>query len=217
MAGWTGLRSSITELGKDEAHVWIVRLDQLPQAAVLLSADERERADRFHFQRDKNCFINSRAALRQILGSYLSKDPGTLEFTYNPHGKPHLPGTPLQFNLSHSGELALIAITTASAIGVDVELIRDDLLIAALADAILSDQELTAFREMSPAQQQSEFFRIWVIKEAYTKAIGKGLSIAPGSLEAHKLPARIVDTPRGYSAAIATPVRLPNTIRVMEF
>jgi 4'-phosphopantetheinyl transferase len=216
MPGWTGADAPRTDLGKDEAHVWIVRLDASSEAAVLLSADERERADRFHFQRDKNRFINSRAALRRILGNYLSKDPGALEFAYNPHGKPHLPGAPLQFNLSHSGELALIAITTASAIGVDVELIRDDLSIAALADAILSDQELTAFREMSPAEQRSEFFRIWVIKEAYTKAIGKGLSIAPGSLEAQKLPARILDTPHGYSAAIATPFTLPSIIRLIQ-
>jgi 4'-phosphopantetheinyl transferase len=216
MPGWTGADAPRTDLGKDEAHVWIVRLDASSEAAVLLSADERERAERFHFQRDKNCFINSHAALRRILGNYLSKDPGALEFAYNPHGKPHLPGAPLQFNLSHSGDLALIAITTASAIGVDVELIRDDLSIAALADAILSEQELTAFREMSPAEQRSEFFRIWVIKEAYTKAIGKGLSIAPGSLEAQKLPARILDTPHGYSAAVAAPATLPSTIRVIQ-
>ena len=216
MPGWTGADAPRTDLGRDEAHVWIVRLDASSEAAVLLSADERERADRFHFQRDRNCFINSRAALRRILGNYLSKDPGTLEFAYNRHGKPHLPGAPLQFNLSHSGELTLIAITTASAIGVDVELIRDDLSIAALADAILSDQELTAFREMSPTEQRTEFFRIWVIKEAYTKAIGKGLSIAPGSLEAQRLPARILDTPQGYSAAVATPSTLPSTIRVIQ-
>jgi 4'-phosphopantetheinyl transferase len=217
MAERTESRSQTAELGRDEAHVWIVRLDRSSDSMALLSPDERERASRFHFPRDKTRFINSRAALRRILGSYLAKDPATLGFAYNPHGKPHLPGAPLQFNLSHSGELALVAVAAGSAIGVDVELIRDDLSIVALADAILSNEELTEFRKMPKSEQRSEFFRIWVIKEAYTKAIGKGLSIAPGSLEARTLPARILDAHHGYSAAIAASGALPSTIRVMEF
>ena len=91
----------------------------------VLSSDERERATRFHFERDRSRFIVGRGMLRMILSSYLKIDPGHLNFIYSPKGKPMLTGlrgdrTPF-FNLSHSSDLILFALTRACAVGIDVE------------------------------------------------------------------------------------------------
>src|SRR5438105_15317593 len=121
-------------LGEHEVHIWRASLDSTLSSVRwfrrLLSRDEIARADRFHFDVDRNHFIIGRASLRKILGSYLRVDPAELLFDYDGHGKPSLAkqtDTPeLNFNLAHSGALALYGIALSRKIGVDIEHIRPE-------------------------------------------------------------------------------------------
>jgi 4'-phosphopantetheinyl transferase len=147
----------------------------------VLSADESARAARFHFPRDRQRFVASHGLLRTILASYLTTDPGSLSFSYSKKEKPSLgpahAGSNVTFNISHSGEIALFAFTRGREIGVDVEQVRRDSDLEAIARRFFSAHEqkqLAAF----PAEEKVEaFFRCWTRKEAYIKATGDGLSL----------------------------------------
>jgi 4'-phosphopantetheinyl transferase len=204
----------LTHICDDEIHLWIVQLDRSPinDSWHLLSADEQKRAGRFRFEVDRVRFANGRSALRRILGGYLGAPPELLRFQYNAHGKPALSQSPgaIHFNVTHSREIALIALARNIPIGVDLEAVRNDLSIGDLAEGVLSRRELERFRTTTPDAQQLEFFKTWVVKEAFLKAIGKGLSVAPNSLEADSLPARRICVREGFVAAVATPDRPPS-------
>jgi len=179
---WTTV-SEHPSLNPDEVHVWQTSL-VLPSASVislrdLLSVDERARADRFVFARDRDQFTIARARLRQLLAAYLNLAPHELRFDYNPFGKPQL-SVPvlntLQFNVSHSGELALIAIAQNRRVGVDIEAHKPQPAFLEIARSVFSAEEYAAL-EAVPAPQQGEvFYRIWTHKEAFIKALGEGLS-----------------------------------------
>jgi 4'-phosphopantetheinyl transferase len=172
-------------LGRDEVHVWRASLDQTASRVQnylrTLTPDERRRAARFYFARDRDHFIVARGVLRAILSSYLNRDPGQLRFCYNPQGKPYLPresgGDWLRFNLSHSHGLALLAVTRDREIGVDVEHIRSGLADEQMAERFFSPQEVAQLRALPPARQAEAFFNCWTRKEAYIKAQGVGLSL----------------------------------------
>ncbi|MDQ6630282.1 MAG: 4'-phosphopantetheinyl transferase, partial [Verrucomicrobiota bacterium] len=113
-------------LPREEAHVWSASLlvpdVSAAELAKILSSDEKERAARFHFVKDKNRFVVARGFLRKILGSYLKIEPREIIFDYGAHGKPVLRGKKsLQFNLSHSGDLMLCAISRERDLGIDLE------------------------------------------------------------------------------------------------
>jgi len=119
------------QLTPDEVHSWCASLDVPPETSARLYAtltpDERTRSARFQFERDQQRFIVARGVLRDLLGRYLQIQPGKISFVYNAFGKPDLGpefANRLKFNLSHSAGLALIAIATASDVGVDLEYIR---------------------------------------------------------------------------------------------
>ena len=172
-------------LPDDEVHVWRESLKQPPSLVRALSSalseDEQERAGRFYFQRDREHFIVARAMLRIILGRYLNMEPGQLSFCYSSYGKPYLAQEnnreDLRFNLSHSGELALIAVTRGREIGVDIELIRQDVLEEKIADRFFSQLEAAMLRALPIDLQAEAFFNCWTRKEAYIKARGEGLSL----------------------------------------
>jgi 4'-phosphopantetheinyl transferase len=114
-------------LKPQEVHLWQVNLD-LPTADLspfiqILSPDEQQRAQRYYRKRDRDCFIVGRGTLRQILSQYTAQSPQQLQFTYGQKGKPALAGHPLQFNLSHSQDLSLVAVSQYP-LGVDLEYIR---------------------------------------------------------------------------------------------
>src|SRR5947209_6191932 len=102
-----------------ELHVWAAHLDETSFDPDLLSPDERERAARFRFERDRRRYECRRHLLRVLLGRYLRENPGTLRFHYGPQGKPELTGCALQFNLSHSDAHALFAFAQTE-VGVDL-------------------------------------------------------------------------------------------------
>src|SRR5215218_2785116 len=163
----------------NEVHVWRVSLDitllQLESLLKKLSADEVARAGRFRFERDRKRFITARGMLRQLLGCYLREDPHKLQFDYTPYGKPILASTSnyhhLSFNLSHSGEFALYAVTRGRSIGVDIERIRNDIAVEQIAQRFFSPGEISAIERIHKNRHEV-FFQYWTRKEAFLKAIG---------------------------------------------
>ncbi len=170
-------------LERDHVHVWRAWLDHEPGCGdsfrATLSPDERARADRFRFDRDRARFVAGRAALRMILGRYLRREPAALRFGYGPQGKPFLadaPGADLRFNLSHSYGLALYAVARGRDVGIDVEKI-DPRLENGIAEQFFSPREVAALRSLPSAGQTEAFFACWTRKEAYAKARGEGLRL----------------------------------------
>jgi 4'-phosphopantetheinyl transferase len=208
------------ELRENEVHIWVVSLAQFPANSYryLLSPDEHNRAERFGFETDKVRFTHCRAALRTILGRYLRTSPLSLRFEYDTGGKPKLgePHRAIEFNVSHSREIALIALARNIAVGIDVEAVRDDFIVGDVARVAFSTRELERFQAMPSGKQRLEIFRIWTAKEAYLKASGKGLSVAPNSLEADALPVQLLDVRDGFAAALATAEHAAITLRKFE-
>ena len=162
-------------LERDEVHVWHASLDQDWPVTDCLSRDERDRAGRFIFEKDRRRFTAARAMLRTILGKYLRAAPGELHFRYGAHGKPFLPDVEVQFNVSHSDGVGIIGIARGRQIGVDLERIR-----AAAFDwrgmaRFFSQAEQSAIEGMPAGERTDAFFRQWVRKEASIKARGEAL------------------------------------------
>jgi len=183
-------------LGDNEVHVWRASLElPAPRVQALqhdLSEEELERAERFHFQRHRNHFIVARGLLRTILGRYLKTEPRRLRFHYGPKGKPELAGKAgqraLHFNVSHSHELALYAITHGREIGVDVERIRPDVASEKIAERFFSPREAGTLRELPAEVRQEAFYTCWTRKEAYLKAIGEGITLRLDQFEVSVTP-----------------------------
>jgi 4'-phosphopantetheinyl transferase len=175
--------SVVPPLAANAIHVWRAALersdDELSACERILSADERARADRFCFGRDRRHYIAGRGILRMLLGRYLHCDPAALTFCYNAHGKPTLasPVSDLRFNVSHSHGLILYGVTRGRELGIDVEHVRGEVLVEQLADRFFSPREVAALRDVPPASRRDAFFRIWTRKEAYLKGTGKGLTL----------------------------------------
>lgn len=170
------------ELAPGEIHIWLTKLAlnsaQEQFALALLSEDERTRAARLVRPLISQRFIIARSRLRQILGLYLDISPHEITFSYNEHNKPALdyPRVNLQFNLSHSDEQLLIAVTLDHAIGIDIEKIKKTFN-PGIVSRFFSVREQTALTQANdPA---SFFYQIWSRKEAIIKALGKGLFTPP--------------------------------------
>ena len=168
-----------------EVHVWRAELNvdgpALRELRETLSADERVRASRFCFERDRVHFVAARGRLREILGRYVGEAPRRLRFSYDRYGKPSLAGEAgegrrLRFNVSHSHGVALYALTEGRAVGVDVEFVREDFASLEIAERFFSRREVEALRSLEPCERASAFFACWTRKEAYIKARGEGLS-----------------------------------------
>jgi 4'-phosphopantetheinyl transferase len=165
-------------------HVWALALDERKFDPVLwynrLSLQEQARAARFKFERDRKRFIVAHAALRAILARYGNNDPAHLEFVEGRSGKPRLAppwaASRLEFNLSHSGERALVAVNLGDDVGVDIEFVNADFEFQDIADHFFTQRETTALRELPEELQRRVFYKCWTSKEAFLKAKGTGLS-----------------------------------------
>jgi len=225
------------ELTSEEIHVWRAGLDQPPSAVEsllqILSPDERSRAGRFYFQKDRDHYIVARGVIRKLLGQYLGAEPERLRFCYNSYGKPALApeigGDSLKFNVSHSHGLATFAVTRGWELGVDLELIRPDFATMEIAEHFFSRWEIEALRALPPEARAQAFFNCWTRKEAYVKARGQGLSLpldqfavslAPGEPaallhvegdpeEARRWSLRELHLDPGYAGAIAVRTSRP--------
>lgn len=168
-------------LAEHEVHVWRAALDQ-PAATVqallqTLTPDERGRAERFHFQPHRDNFVVARGVLRAILSRYLRVEPGALRFRYGQYGKPALVGGELRFNVAHSHNLALYAITQRREVGLDLEYATEHCASAQLAERFFSRREVEMLSTLPPDNYRAGFFNCWTRKEAYLKARGTGLSL----------------------------------------
>ncbi len=188
---WTPPPDSLNLEGH-HVDVWRLSLnlltDSVKSLESTLSADETKRAARFHFEVDKNRFIVAHGVLRRIVGRYLHNDPAELTFSVNDYGKPALVNSALEFNLSHSGDSALIAITQGRKIGVDVERIRQGISSHVIAQQYFSKAEVAELQSLPIEQRGSAFFTCWTRKEAYIKAQGLGLSLPLESFDVSLAP-----------------------------
>ena len=187
----------------DAIEIVITRLDTRPEAvralAQWLSAEERRRADRYKFDRDRRRFIVARARLRQLLAVRLMTRPEAVELVYAGNGKPALAQrsgeTDWRFNVSHSDEMAVYAFCQGREVGIDIEAIRKVRDADAIVSHFFSRCEQEAYLALDPGEKMLGFFNCWTRKEAFVKALGHGLShpldcfdvsLAPGE------PARIL-------------------------
>jgi 4'-phosphopantetheinyl transferase len=187
-------------LGPKHVHIWRVGVEvddsELTRLRASLTEDEQQRAARFQFPALRRRFSAARGILRELLGSYLQLSPDRLRFVANRHGKPYL--TPecsaeLRFNLSHSGDMAMIAIATAREVGIDIEQIRPVPSGDQIAERFFTPAEAGRIRSLPAEQRAQAFFDCWVRKEAFVKATGQGVSfgldrfempVAPGDSSA---------------------------------
>lgn len=222
-------------LSPDNIHIWQVSLNQPAERwqslSALLSPDEIKRAAAFIFERDSRKFIVARTTLRQLLGRYLNIDPQAVKFTYADKGKPSVAAAPsLQFNVSHSHELALYAFGNTQPLGIDLEHKRQVTDMHGIARGNFSARENVMFNALPDYLKTDAFFNCWTRKEAYIKALGEGLShpldtfdvtLAPGEparlIEVHGYPDEAVQwtlhtfTPQpNYIAALAVRQTNPN-------
>ena len=183
-------------LESDEIHVWRAALDltasRVQSLWHVLSADEQKRAERFYFQKDRSRYIVARGLLRTILGRYLNRAPNQLQFCYTSYGKPALVGESgkhvLRFNVSHSLDLALYAITCGRELGVDLERVRPDLVDQQLAERFFSPREVATLRTLPVNVRQEAFFACWTRKEAYLKVRGEGVMLGLDQFDVSLVP-----------------------------
>ncbi|WP_185731403.1 4'-phosphopantetheinyl transferase family protein [Larkinella rosea] len=203
----------------------------ISQLFALLSPDEEVRAQRYFHEKDRHRFIITRGLLRSLLGHYTGQKPGAIQFVQTSHKKPSVRGSNWQYNVSHSGDWALIALSK-TAVGVDIEKIDRDFRYQDILPESFSPQE-QAFIEKSP-DPRTRFYQLWTRKEALVKATGQGIDehfqqipTQDGSYEVESQ--RIGNSNRwiissfamteGYAAAVAyeSPERIPDFCELNDF
>jgi 4'-phosphopantetheinyl transferase len=178
-----------------EVRVWRADLrpepGELEAMRALLTPEERDRAARFVFEIHRVRWTMGRGALRSILGHTLGRDPASLSFEPGPHGKPFLPeysSTGPWFNLSHSGDRALLAIAAAGEVGVDIELHDPRRATEDLMEHYFATGERSSIQAMASCERERAFFDCWTRKEAFIKAVGDGLSFPLHEFEVRTAP-----------------------------
>jgi 4'-phosphopantetheinyl transferase len=165
------------ELANGEVHVWEAPLtlgdDELNRFEENLSESERVYADEFRFPAARRQFLVSRGRLRELLSRYLGQAARDIRLVTEGEGKPVIEGERrVEFNLSHSGELVLYAVAAGLPVGVDVEKLRPMPRALELAERFLSPEEHDELAGTAPEERSSQFFSMWVRREAYAKARG---------------------------------------------
>jgi 4'-phosphopantetheinyl transferase len=184
-----------------EVEVWLVRLEEVRRITLL--PDEQQRAERFHFDRDRERWSRARSALRQILAHATGKAPEAVRFLVSEHGKPTMESAGgIEFNLSHAGDYAAIAVSRGIPVGVDIERIRGNVDIARL---------LHRLGESAEPAGEKELFQRWTRREARTKATGSPLFETPRD----EVIAIDIDAPDGYAASVALKSSTP--VPVMRY
>jgi 4'-phosphopantetheinyl transferase len=197
------------ELSGREVHIWTLPTTAVNAAAVtfepVLATDELDRAGRFHFSHLRDSFMIARGALRCLLGHYLDLHPRSLRFSYGSKGKPALEdGSHIQFNMTHSGSFAAIAITADCPIGLDLEQVRPLSDMQQIAAQFFCSEETAEIMSLPPSERERAFFCCWTRKEAYIKAIGDGLSAPLDGFRVTVLPNTPAQFARLRNSAIDT-------------
>jgi 4'-phosphopantetheinyl transferase len=206
------MRVSKLALLKGDVHIWQADLD-LPSSRIeklkaILTDDEKTRAERFCFERDRDRFIAARGVLREILACYLSIPACHVRFCYGPHGKPRLGDTfrnrGITFNLSHSDKVAVYGFAQGSEIGVDIESIRSFPEMDDIVTEFFSAGEKEVLRQLSKSEKVEAFFRYWTRKEALVKAVGYGMSYPSNVLDVSAAADNSIE-PVGIPVALGNP------------
>jgi 4'-phosphopantetheinyl transferase len=185
----------------DGVHIWRAALDEAgwPEAERLPTA-ERERAASFLREDPGRRWVAARWALRRVLEGYMEEPAAEIGLELGDNGKPRLHNRGgIEFNLSHSNGLALIAVTEGREVGVDVELIEPRRDFVALAKRALPQEDAATVRDASDPERPAVFYAAWTRHEAHLKCLGTGLGGNPSEDTA----VENVDIAPGYAAAVA--------------
>lgn len=188
----------------DSIEVWTLPLVPREDDDTLLDDRERARLARLRVAAKSRQFLAAQAGLRRVLARYLNRGPAAIVFGYGAHGKPFVPDAPeLGFNLTHSGDLALVAVTAGAHVGVDLEQVDRERPFLRLAARSFDAAESTWLQARPPQRTARDFYRIWTLKEAYLKALGTGLTVPPASfrIELQEDPPRLLSAVAGDDPA----------------
>lgn len=174
-AGWS------FELSGRQVHIWMLHTsasnNTVARCEQVLAPDETRRAAQFRLGRARESYVVTRGVLRHLLGNYLGLYPAHIRFEYGSNGKPTLaPDTGLQFNVTHSGDIAAVAVTAGCGIGIDLEQVRTLPDLEQIAERFLCSDEAAEIHSLPAGEREKAFFTCWTRKEAYVKATGVGLS-----------------------------------------
>ena len=171
---------------ENEVHVWLTRPEdvtdpgQLQEYQSLLSPDEKERYQRFHFDRDRHHYLVAHALLRKALSAYIDVEPSAWQFSQNQHGRPEISGpdiTPsLRFNLTHTNGLVGCVVALELDCGIDVEQLTRRGNSMAIAEKMFAASEQQALKKLDGQAFLDRFFSYWTLREAYCKALGVGIA-----------------------------------------
>lgn len=175
----------VDSLSRNELHLWTIERDPCAEIAQLvecLSSAEKQRASRLRVIEKRESFVYNRALVRHILASYAGISPQDVPLTTSPEGKPLWDASEgesssecLTFNLSHRGDLALLAVRRGQAVGVDLEKLEECINYDALARQALSPREMLLYQQLPAEERPAAMLRMWTLKEAFLKSAGVGL------------------------------------------
>lgn len=195
------------ELPTDEVHLWRAMADAALGDEDVLSEDERSRAARFKVEGDRARWVAARVALRRVLGRYLAARPESVILETRERGRPVIAAPPgsdwLCFSPSHSGDVAIVAVSRNTSVGVDVERIRHDLDVVPIARRVLGDEVAGVLAGVADDERITAFFRAWVREEARGKCRGTGLVEPDDPARLVPLQVADLDVASGYAAALA--------------
>lgn len=162
------------DLSEHRIDIWRYTLKHSNDWSSILSTEEKNRAARFYFEKHRRRFMQSHGILRTILAHYLNIAPENISLKTDHHGKPYIENSNVFFNLSHSGDYALVAIGLDSALGIDLEKFSSRSY-RGLAQQMFSEAENQQLLSCPQYLEAAVFFSIWSQKEAFIKACGLGL------------------------------------------
>jgi 4'-phosphopantetheinyl transferase len=184
------------KIPENELHIWRASLEKSEEERArltsYLSNDEKARAERFVFARDREHFEAAHGTLRELLSGYLGICADEVRFEAGPFGKPFVRGTAMRFNLSHSNGWAVYGFAVGREVGIDIEKVRPEFAGMDIAERYFSKTEQMELRQVAPESQPEAFFLCWTRKEAYVKAHGEGLQIPLNSFDVSLTPGKTV-------------------------
>lgn len=181
------------KLAPGQIHIWVVRCSEITDAGLLsryqrlMNAEERARYKRYRFEKDRHRHLLTRALVRTTLSRYAVRAPGDWVFCKGDQDKPEIqnPPIPLRFNVSHSGDFVVMAVTLELDLGIDVECMERTNDVLSIARHYFSTREIDALYALPAEHQRDRFFDYWTLKEAYMKARGEGISLGLGNFSFH--------------------------------
>ncbi|VAW65176.1 hypothetical protein MNBD_GAMMA08-1431 [hydrothermal vent metagenome] len=184
-------QDSFTPLANNEIHIWLNYLNvheaRIKHLYPLLSAAEKERSERFKFYKHRKAFIASHGFMHRVLAYYINTPENEIDFSYTDRGKPSIIESQnkhnIQFNLSHSNNIAMLAVCKKYAVGIDVEYANKKNDWSGISKRFFTENEQQLLFSLAAEKQRDAFFQIWTRKEAHMKVTGKGLSLSPAQFE----------------------------------